>query len=75
MASSILNSFLQGTGLGACSGSVASWPGIAVPPGFGSLPTNLPSFYLQHLYLVKYRIMIICTFYWFYHTLLVLSLE
>lgn len=28
-----LNLFLRGDGIGACSDTVAGWPGIAVPPG------------------------------------------
>ena len=45
MSSSILNWFLKGDGLsGACSGSVASWPCIAVPQGSAHFPKNLSYF-------------------------------
>ena len=42
MPPSILNLFLSGDRVpGACSGSVAGWPGIAVPPGSAHFPTKL----------------------------------
>ena len=41
MSSSILNLFLQGDGMsGACSGSIKSWPSIAVPLGLAHFPTK-----------------------------------
>ena len=41
MSSSILNLFLQGDGMsGACSGSITSWPSIAVPLGLAHFPTK-----------------------------------
>ena len=33
--------FVRGWCPGACSGTVACWPGIAVPPGSAHYPTNL----------------------------------
>ena len=40
VSSSILNLFLWGDGMsGACSGSVKSWPCIAVPQGLAHFPT------------------------------------
>ena len=42
MSSSILNLFLQGDGMsGACSGSIKSWPSIAVPLGLAHFPNKL----------------------------------
>ena len=41
VSSSILNLFLQGDGMsGACSGSITSWPSIAVPLGSAHFPTK-----------------------------------
>ena len=41
VSSSILNLFLQGDGMsGACSGSIKSWPSIAVPLGLAHFPTK-----------------------------------
>ena len=42
VSSSILNWFLKGDGMsGACSGSITSWPCIAVPQGSAHFPTNI----------------------------------